>query len=98
MPVDLFTVEENSWLRGCSKEYEEFTATGRESAHYIQCLFNAFLKRFPYQHARNVDHEPYDNLENAKVILVEDFGKVMEVGNVSRVRGDITDVLKENKA
>jgi hypothetical protein len=96
MPVELSTVEDNSWLRGCAKEYDEYTAAGGESAHYIQCLFNTFLKCFPYRHVRNVDHEPHANPENAKVILAEDFGKVMEVSTLGSVHGALFDVRQEN--
>jgi hypothetical protein len=77
MPADYFTVEENSWLRGLSKEYERFTLSGGESALYLQGLFNAFLRCFPYRHAQNVNHDAGSG--QAPVIYAEDFSKVLEV-------------------
>jgi hypothetical protein len=81
MPSEFFTVDESAWLRGLSKDYEKFTASGGESAHYLQCLFDAFLKCFPYRHVRNVDHQSTDAIDRSQVIQAEDFGKVLEVSS-----------------
>jgi hypothetical protein len=79
MPSDLFTPEEGAWLRGLSKAYEHITQSGGESAHHIQCLFEAFLRCSPYRHAWNVDHQASEERDRSRVIYTEDFGKVLEV-------------------
>jgi hypothetical protein len=81
MPSDFFTVDESAWLRGISKDYESFTQSGGESALYLQGLFEAFMKWFPYRHARNVDHQPTEVVDRSCVIHAEDFGKVLEVSS-----------------
>jgi hypothetical protein len=79
MPSEFFTVDESAWLHGLSQHYGKFTLSSGESAHYLQCLFEAFLKWFPYQHARNVDHQSTEYTDRSRVILAKDFGKVLEV-------------------
>jgi hypothetical protein len=81
MPTDVFTPDESAWLRGVSKDYERFTQSGGESTHYLQCLFDAFPRCFPYCHARNVDHQTSDIMDRSRVILAEDFGKILEVSS-----------------